>query len=241
MQDGEAIQVNVESAPGIELGEHYSSCDDNLRYQVYHWLGVKAAISAGYRFGLQAVHCGGCRLFLGCKICDLPADNHQAGEDDSDSDEDPRQSKLAGTVHITRDYLYTARQDGGPAEGHDGLQTFACAGVRGPGECGNVLFRLCDVLSMQHIWNCGGGPEEAWFVNSAAPGSVEARSQTMEQLAQGTFEVQRTFCSSCGAEVGWKFSRNLELTSRARTHDCRRYEGRYGFVKSRFKVSSTSS
>lgn len=127
---------------------------------------------------------------------------------------------MLGLCFLPRRYLRLRAPDG--REEHLGappppadLALYRCTGARSPlrraGEgCGAPLLQARDVLSRQHCWDAGAGPERAWFVNSFVPGSVAARHERREELAQGPMVVADVYCCACGARVGWRFCADLE-------------------------------
>ena len=93
------------------------------------------------------------------------------------------------------------------------LVHYACTGARSQlrkvGGCGAVLFQGRAVLSRQHHWDAGSGPERAWLVNALLPGAVVARDERQEELCQGSMRVADAYCSSCGGRIGWRFCADL--------------------------------
>ena len=99
---------------------------------------------------------------------------------------------MLGTCFLARRYLRLRAPDG--REEHLGRQSarwhpvYACTAARSslrqPGACGAVLFERRDILSKQHCWDAGGGPERAFFVNHLRPGAVVVRNERQEVLCQ---------------------------------------------------------
>lgn len=127
---------------------------------------------------------------------------------------------MLGLCFLPRRYLRLRAPDG--REEHLGapppppaLALYRCTGARSPlrreGEgCGAPLFHARDVLSKQHCWDAGAGPERAWFLNCFLPGAVADRHKRREELAQGPMVVADVHCCACGARIGWRFCRDLE-------------------------------
>lgn len=87
--------------------------------------------------------------------------------------------------------------------------TAARSSLRRPGECGAALFEQRDVLSRQHCWDAGGGPERALYINGFRPGAVVERNERQESLCQGEMRVADVHCTACAARIGWRFCRDL--------------------------------
>jgi hypothetical protein len=87
---------------------------------------------------------------------------------------DWRELRVLGVCFMAARYLRLRAADG--REEHLGRPPLpaACApytctaarsSLRKPGECGALLFDQRDILSREHCWDAGGGPERAFFIN----------------------------------------------------------------------------
>lgn len=102
---------------------------------------------------------------------------------------------MLGVAFLAKDLLRLHAPDDGREE-HLGrppspaqLALYRCTGARSPlrkeGEgCGAPLFQRRDVLSRQHRWDAGGGPEHAFYVNALRKGAVLVRNERQEELSQ---------------------------------------------------------
>lgn len=104
-----------------------------------------------------------------------------------------RELRVLGVCFMAARYLRLRAADG--REEHLGRPPLpaACApytctaersSLRKPGECGALLFDQRDILSREHCWDAGGGPERAFFINGFAPGAVAVRYEREELLCQ---------------------------------------------------------
>lgn len=82
-----------------------------------------------------------------------------------------RELQVLGTAFLARPYLRLRTPDGreehlGQAPPAAALVIYSCTAARSklckPGTCGAPLFEQRAVLSREHVWNAGDGPERAW-------------------------------------------------------------------------------
>lgn len=129
-----------------------------------------------------------------------------------------RELQVLGTAYLARPYLRLRRADGreehlGRAPPPAALTLYRCTGARSrpreEGECGAALFEGRAILSMEHYWDAGDGPERAFFINSFFPGAVVVRNERQEALCQGDMRVADVYCATCAARIGWRFCADL--------------------------------
>ncbi|PSC71169.1 peptide-methionine (R)-S-oxide reductase [Micractinium conductrix] len=197
-------------------------------------LGIRGAGDPGFEVTAREVLCGGCGLHLGLRICQLG--KLQASSTAGGCISQWRKLQVLGTCFLAKRFLRLRRPDG--TEEHLGrpppaaeLACYRCTGARSSllpaGGCGADLFESRDILSRQHCWDAGGGPERAFFINAFRPGAVEARNERQETLSQGEMRVADVHCATCGACIGWKFVSDLSPA----LENCNQV-GRYGVVRS---------
>ncbi|KAL4426120.1 hypothetical protein ABPG77_002706 [Micractinium sp. CCAP 211/92] len=202
-------------------------------------LGVRRAGDPGYEVRAREVLCGGCGLHLGLSVVQLG--RLHAGTT-TGCISNWRELQLLGTCFLGKRYLRLRRPDGG--EEHLGrpvpsasLAPYRCTAARSqlrrPGQCGALLFAAGDVLSRQHRWDAGGGPERAFYINAFAPGAVDVRNEREELLCQGAMRVADVYCATCGARIGWRFCADLSPG----LENCNQV-GRYGVVRSSIQKGS---
>lgn len=204
-------------AAAMALGEE--SAQDSSSGSDQEAPAAATAVSQG-RSHFEMLSCGGCGLFLGERWSGGPG-RHEAAEGPS-------------ITVLCAHYLREVDEEGPTKERHFPLH---CSGARRqrqvPGApagsaCGQLLACLGDVLSKQHCWRpVGGSIEDAWYLNSFQPGAVSAGPNYARRLGQGPMEVRNVWCTSCGANVGWQFAKDLTAGQRNK-HQV----GRYGLCGS---------
>eukprot|EP01062_Namystynia_karyoxenos_P020933 TRINITY_DN17941_c0_g1_i1.p1 TRINITY_DN17941_c0_g1~~TRINITY_DN17941_c0_g1_i1.p1 ORF type:complete len:434 (+),score=94.59 TRINITY_DN17941_c0_g1_i1:137-1438(+) len=101
--------------------------------------------------------------------------------------------------------------------------------------CGEVLSWADALLCTKRRWGFGDGPSQGACYICAVSGTVVAKAQREERLAQGRFLMEDLYCC-CGKQVGYKFVRDLSRDQR-NVHQV----GRYGLVISCFRIGSGAS
>lgn len=96
---------------------------------------------------------------------------------------------MLGTAFLAHPYLRLRRPDG--QEEHLGrppppaaLAVYSCTAARSslvtPGGCGAPLFEQRALLSRQHVWDAGDGPERAWYACSEWCPAVLAAGEALQ-------------------------------------------------------------
>jgi hypothetical protein len=143
---------------------------------------------------------------------------------------------VLGAAFLARPYLRVRAADG--REEHYGgrppppgaTALYRCSGARAAvtlphGKCGAPLFTRRDILSREHCWDAGDGPECAFYVNALLPGAAVQRQERQEELCQGQMQVADVYCVRCHARIGWRFCADLSASQENANQ-----AGRYGVV-----------
>ncbi|EFN55053.1 expressed protein [Chlorella variabilis] len=196
-------------------------------------LRIRGAGGPGHEVRVQHVQCGGCGLHLGVRLVQLGSLRAGAA---AACIRHWRELQVLGACFLARRYLRLRAPDGReellgrplpPSARALYRCTAARSSLRRPGECGAALFEQRDVLSRQHCWDAGGGPERALYINGFRPGAVVERNERQESLCQGEMRVADVHCTACAARIGWRFCRDLTPA----LDNCNQV-GRFGVVRS---------
>ncbi|KAL4452153.1 hypothetical protein ABPG75_007815 [Micractinium tetrahymenae] len=223
----------LRDSPRLDLPDSDSYATVPVLFCLRTVLGVRRAGDPGFEVRAREVLCGGCGLHLGLSITQLG--RLRAGATAA-CISNWRELQLLGACFLGKRYLRLRRPGGeeeplGKPPSPASLAPYRCTAVRSklrqPGQCGAALFAARDILSRQHCWDAGDGPERAFYINAFNPGAVETRNERPEQLCQGEMRVADVYCTTCGARIGWKFCSDLSPG----LENCNQV-GRYGVVRS---------
>eukprot|EP00887_Chlorella_sp_A99_P007625 scaffold20.g7625.t1 len=240
LPDGPAICVAPEHATGIAFGHVHVSHEWHLRCSLALKAQIRPAISPEYDVQVSDLFCGGCGLYVGCRIMKLGS--LRAGDEVEDVSQ-WRSAAVLSLCWLPCSYLRVLRKDGSEDRGLALLeeggcrrkagrprQVFVCAAYRSPlrkpGECRALICTPRDVLSKEHRWDVGAGAEKAYLVNRLAPGAVDVRNEREEVLCQGQMVVADCYCTTCAARIGWKFCKDCE-----EGRENENQVGRFGLVR----------
>ncbi|PRW57347.1 yippee-like protein [Chlorella sorokiniana] len=241
LPDGTSVAADPQHCTGCRLSEEQPLEALEVLLFLRVEMGLRRVGNDSYEVRAQQVLCGGCGVHLGLRLVQLgslragavpPCIRHW------------RELQVLGTAFLARPYLRLRKPDG--HEEHLGrppppaaLAVYTCTAARStlakPGGCGAPLFVQRALLSKQHVWDAGDGPERAWFINTFLPGAVVERNEREEELCQGPMRVSDVYCARCAARIGWRFCRDL-----LETQPNANQVGRYGVVTSSIQKEGPS-